>query len=43
MPLNFLKLGCDVNLIVKSQYGWTSEVSYVIPYLYRIRYYKSQI
>lgn len=43
MPLNFLPLGCDVNLIVKSQFGWTSEISYVIPYLYRIRYYKSQI
>lgn len=43
MPLMFLPLNCDVNLIVKSQYGLTNEISYVIPYLYRIRYYKSQI
>lgn len=43
MPLNYLPLNSDVNLVVKSQYGWTSEVSYVQPYLYRIRYYKSQI
>lgn len=46
MPLNYLPdnwRDLEVNLIVKSQYGWTSEVSYVIPYLYNIRYYKSQI
>lgn len=43
MPLMFLPLNCDVNLIVKSQYGLTNEISYVVPYLYRIRYYKSQI
>lgn len=43
MPLNYLPLNCDVNLIVKSQYGWQSEISYVQPYLYRIRYYKSQL
>ncbi len=42
-PLAFLPLNCDVNLIVKSQYGWTNEISYVQPYLYRIRYYKSMI
>lgn len=43
MPLSFLRLGCDVNLIIKSQYGWQSEISYVQPYLYRVRYFKSQI
>lgn len=43
MPLNFLPLDCEVNLIVKSQYGWTSEISQVQPYLYHIRYYKSMI
>lgn len=43
MPLMFLPLNCDVNLVVKSQYGLSSEISYVIPFLYRIRYYKSQI
>lgn len=42
-PLQFLQFGCDVNLIIKSQYGMTSEISYVVPYLYRVRYFKSQI
>lgn len=43
VPLQYLPLGCDINLVIKSQYGWTSEISYVVPYLYRVRYYKSQI
>ncbi len=43
LPLEFLPIGCEVNLVVKSQFGWNSEISYVIPYLYHIRYYKSQI
>lgn len=42
-PLAFLPLNCHVNLIIKSQYGWTNEVSYVVPYLYNVRYYPSQI
>lgn len=43
MPLQFLKLDCEVNLIIKSQYGWTSEVKVVQPYLYHIRYFPSQL
>ena len=43
MPLNFLPLNCEVNLVIKSQYGFTSETSNVQPYLYHVRYYKSQI
>lgn len=43
LPLEFLPLDCDINLVVKSQYGWSNEISYVQPYLYHIRYYKSQI
>lgn len=42
-PLKFLPLNCDVNLVVKSQYGVTSEMAYVTPYLWRVRYFKSQI
>ncbi len=41
MPLNYLPLGSEVNLVVKSQYGITSETSNVIPYLYHIRYFQS--
>ncbi len=43
MPLYFLPLGSEVNIIVKSQYGFTSEISYVTPFLYNIRYYKGKI
>lgn len=40
MPLNYLGIDCEVNLIVKSQYGLTSEISTVSPYLYNLRYFK---
>lgn len=44
LPLNFLGIDCEVNLIIRSQYGFTSEISNVTPYLYQnVRYYKSQI
>lgn len=39
VPLAFLNLGCEVNLVLKSQYGWNSELSYVQPYLYHVRYF----
>lgn len=42
-PLHYLNLNCEVNLVVKSQYGFTGETSYVIPFLYNIRYFKSQL
>lgn len=43
MPLRFVPLNSEVNVIIKSQYGMTSELSYVQPFLYHIRYFKSQI
>ncbi|MDE5921667.1 MAG: DUF4827 domain-containing protein [Paramuribaculum sp.] len=43
MPLEYLPINSEVRLVVKSQYGWTSEISSVQPYLYHLRYYKSQI
>lgn len=43
MPLIYLPIDCEVNLVVKSQYGLYSEISYVVPYLYNLRYFKSQI
>ena len=42
-PLLFLGVECEVNLVIKSQYGWTSEISYVTPFYYHVRYYHSQI
>ena len=42
MPLDFLGVECEVNLLVKSIYGFTSEISYVTPYLYHVRYFHSR-
>lgn len=43
MPLYFLPLGSEANVVIKSQYGMTSEISYVTPFLYNVRYYKGKI
>lgn len=43
LPLGLLGVNCEVNLIIKSQFGFTSEISYVTPYMYHVRYYHSQI
>ncbi len=42
-PLLFLGVECEVNLIIKSQYGFTNEISYVTPFFYHVRYYHSRI
>lgn len=38
MPLSFLGFNSHVRLVIKSQFGLTSEISQVIPFLYDIRY-----
>ncbi len=43
MPLDYLPLRSEVNLVVKSQYGMESVMSYVLPYFFHIRYFKSMI
>ncbi len=43
MPLKYLPIGSKINLVIKSQVGPSSEISYVQPYLYNIAYYKSMI
>ncbi|MEZ3590468.1 MAG: DUF4827 domain-containing protein [Muribaculaceae bacterium] len=43
IPLYYLGIGCEVNLVIKSQYGLPEEQANVIPFLYNIRYFKSQI
>lgn len=43
LPLAYLGVNSKVNVLVKSQYGFTDEISYVIPYLYTITYYPSMI
>ncbi len=41
MPLIYLGIDCEVNLIVKSQLGFTNEIASVNPYLYTIRYFRA--
>ena len=44
LPLEFIGVeGSEVNLVVKSTYGFTSEISYVMPYLFHVRYFHSRI
>ena len=43
LPLAYLGVDNEVNLIIKSQYGWASEISNVVPYLYHVRYFRNQI
>lgn len=43
LPLSLLGVESEVNLIIKSQYGWTSEISNVQPFLYHVRYFRNQI
>ncbi len=43
MPLTFLGVDSEVNLIIKSKYGWSSEIAGVQPYLYHVRYFRNQI
>ena len=42
-PLLFLGVECEVNIVIKSQYGFTNEISYVTPFYYHVRYFHSQI
>lgn len=39
MPLDYLGIDCEVNLVIRSQYGLTSEIGEVMPYLYNLRYF----
>lgn len=41
-PLKFLGIGCEVNIIIKSQFGFTDEIAYVTPFLYNVRYFRPQ-
>lgn len=42
-PLEYLPVDCVVNIVIKSQYGMPTEMSYVIPFLYNIRYFRPKI
>lgn len=38
-PLEFLPVDCEVRIVIKSQMGFYSEIQYVTPYLFTLRYY----
>lgn len=39
MPLKLLPIDCEVNIVIKSQYGIYNEMTYVVPFLYKVRYF----
>ncbi|MCQ2287733.1 MAG: DUF4827 domain-containing protein [Muribaculaceae bacterium] len=43
LPLNYLGAECEVNLIVKSQFGFLKEMASVTPFLMHVRYFHSRI
>lgn len=42
VPLEYLGYDSEVNLVVKSPEGWTTDMSSCTPYLYKIRYFKAE-
>ena len=42
MPLKFLGYGSEVNLVLKSYYGFSIDQTYCIPYIMNIRYFKPE-
>ncbi|MGN0214581.1 MAG: DUF4827 family protein [Muribaculaceae bacterium] len=43
LPLSFVGLGSEVNLIIKSQMGINDEIADVNPYHWHVRYFKSKM
>lgn len=43
MPLYYLGVDCEVNVVIKSQYGLSSEIASVIPFMYNLRYFRSPL
>lgn len=42
-PLELLPIDCEVNIVIKAEYGPTLELSDVQPYLYKLTYQRPQI
>lgn len=42
LPLAFVGIDSEINLLIKSRKGPYSEIADVVPYLYNIRYFKSK-
>lgn len=42
MPLQYIGYNSEVNLVLKSYYGFTDEQSYCVPYIMNIKYFKPE-
>ena len=42
MPLKYLGYNSEVNLVLKSYYGFTDEQAYCVPYIMNIRYFRPE-
>lgn len=42
MPLKFFGYGCEVNLVLRSYYGFTEDQTSCLPYLINLRYFKPE-
>lgn len=40
MPLSYVGMRSEVNLVIRSQYGLSSEISQVVPFVYNVRYFE---
>lgn len=43
LPLHYLGVDCEVNMVIRSYYGNTGEIGQCQPYLYNLKYYRSQM
>lgn len=43
LPLKYLGIDCEVNLVLRSYYGFTENQSDCTPFVYNVKYYKSQM
>lgn len=41
-PLKFLGFGCEVNLVLRSYYGFAEDMTQCVPYLINIKYFKPE-
>lgn len=42
LPLHYLPVDCEVNLVIRAYYGFNGEAGTCQPYLYNIKYYPAQ-
>lgn len=43
LPLHYLGVDCEVNLVLRSYYGFSANQASCVPYLYNVRYFRNQM